>query len=71
MNTCIYENISETVGKTVTFGKGEKLLLYNGNGMSHKYTFGQLEHLFASVKLQIVKKWDNEHSVLLLVKRLT
>nr|XP_022335939.1 uncharacterized protein LOC111132395 [Crassostrea virginica] len=61
--------VLESVGKTVTFGKGEKLLLYGGNGMSHKYTFEQLEHLFTSVGLQIVKQWNNGHSALTMVKR--
>ena len=61
--------ISESIGKTVTFEKGEKLLLYGGNGMSHKYTFEQLEHLFTSVGLQIVKQWNNGHSALTMVKR--
>ena len=62
-------NISENVGKTVTFGQGEKLLLHGGNGLSHKYTLEQLEHLFASVGLQIVNQWDNGHSALTMVKR--
>ncbi|XP_078332503.1 histidine N-alpha-methyltransferase-like isoform X2 [Crassostrea virginica] len=61
--------VLENVGKTVTFGRGEKLLLYGGNGLSHKYTFEQLEHLFASVGLQIVNQWDNGHSALTMVKR--
>nr|XP_022317393.1 ergothioneine biosynthesis protein 1-like isoform X2 [Crassostrea virginica] len=59
----------KNVGKTVTFGRGEKLLLYGGNGLSHKYTLEQLEHLFASVGLQIVNQWDNGHSALTMVKR--
>ncbi|XP_065940879.1 uncharacterized protein [Magallana gigas] len=60
----------EKVGKTVTFEEGEKLLLYAGNGMSHKYTQKQLDHLFARARLRIIKKWENEHCALILCKRI-
>lgn len=40
----------------MTFEEGEKLLLYAGNGMSHKYTQKQLDHLFARARLRIIKK---------------
>lgn len=59
----------EKVGKTVAFEEGEKLLLYEGNGMSHKYTEKQLDYLFARARLRIVGKWENEHSALILCKR--
>lgn len=54
----------------MTFEEGEKLLLYAGNGMSHKYTQKQLEHLFARARLRIIKKWENEHCALILCKRI-
>lgn len=59
----------EEVGKNVTFEEGEKLHLYSGNGISHKYTIPQLENALASVKLRVLKKWDNGNSVLLLSTR--
>lgn len=58
--------ISENVGKNVTFEEGEKLNLFAGNGISHKYTIPQLENSLASVKLRVIKKWDNGNSALLL-----
>lgn len=61
--------ITEEVGKNVTFEEGEKLHLYSGNGISHKYTIPQLENALASVKLRVLKKWDNGNSVLLLSTR--
>lgn len=60
----------EKVGKTVAFEEGGKLLLYEGNGMSHKYTEKQLDYLFAHARLRIMVKWENEHCALILCKRI-
>lgn len=63
--------ITEKVGKNLTFEEGEKLHLFSGNGISHKYTIQQLENSLASVKLRVIKKWDNGNSALLLSSRET
>lgn len=59
----------ENVGKNVTFEEGEKLNLFAGNGISHKYTIPQLENSLASVELRVIKKWENGNSALLLCSR--